>query len=186
MTHACLAQTFFCLTIALTYFTSPRWKRGLPLIRDRHQGLSLSTVCALTTGSVYLQLLLGAWMRHTQSGLAIPDFPLAFGAIIPEFKNYHVAIHFAHRAGAVLVTAAIVWTFVRMLRDHREEALLIRPALVLFGLLFFQLTLGAFTIWTEKSPLITTAHVATGALILGTSFLLTLRTYTIVREAAWR
>ena len=187
MTHALLAQTFFCLTISLAYFTSPKWKHGLPRIRDRRRGLALSKVCGLTTGAVYLQLLLGAWMRHTQSGLAIPDFPLAFGKVIPEFTNYHVAIHYVHRVGATLVTAAILWTFSRLWRSHREDALLIRPASVMLGLLCVQLTLGAFTIWTGKSPLVTTAHVATGALILGASFLLTLRASSmVVREAAWR
>jgi len=54
-------------------------------------------------------------------------------------------------------------------------------------LLCIQLMLGAFTIWTEKSPFITSMHVATGALILGASFLLTLRAFSmIVREKAWQ
>src|SRR5438876_2888299 len=65
MTHACLAQTFFCLTIALALFTSPGWKRGLPLVKERHASLRLPVLCALTTAAVYLQLLLGALMRHT-------------------------------------------------------------------------------------------------------------------------
>lgn len=187
MTHACLAQTFFCLTIALAYFTSPSWKRGLPEIQDSHVGLRLPTLCALTTGAIYVQLLLGAWMRHTQSGLAIPDFPLAFGGLIPEFRDYHVAIHFAHRLGAILVSAAIVWTLTRIWQTNRHDLLLLRPAMVMSGLLCVQLTLGAFTIWTEKAPVIATAHVATGALILGTSFLLTLRAFTMVRrEDAWQ
>jgi heme a synthase len=186
MTHACLAQTFFCMTIAMAYFTSPSWKEGMPLVQDRSQGLRLSTICALTTGAVYVQLLLGAWMRHTQSGLAIPDFPLAFGRLIPEFRDYHVAIHFAHRLGAVLVTAAILYTLTRVWRTNRHDRLLLRPAVIMAGLLCVQLTLGAVTIWTEKSPVIATAHVATGALILGTSFLLTLRAFTMVqREVAW-
>jgi cytochrome c oxidase assembly protein subunit 15 len=136
---------------------------------------------------VYLQLLLGAWMRHTQSGLAIPDFPLAFGKLIPEFTDYHVGIHFAHRMGAMLVTGMIAWTFVRMYSRHQHDRLLFRPALTLVILVFAQLSFGAFTIWTEKSPIITTVHVATGALILGTSFLLTLRAYSlVVREARWQ
>lgn len=187
MTHACLAQTFFCMTIALAYFTSPSWKRGLPHIQEHHSGFPLSKLCLFTTGAVYLQLLLGAWMRHTRSGLAIPDFPLAFGGLIPEFKDYHVAIHFAHRVGAVLVVVMILWTFTRVAGSYREKAILFRPALVMLILVCVQLALGAFTIWTEKSPLITTAHVATGALTLGTSFLLTLRAFgTVVRERAWQ
>ena len=187
MTHACLAQTFFCLTIALAFFTSPSWKQGLPHIQDTDSGLPLSLLCGLTTGAVYVQLLLGAWMRHTQSGLAIPDFPLAFGKVIPEFRDYHVAIHFAHRVGAILVTAMILWTVSRLWRSHREDRLLLLPAAVMLGLLCVQLTLGAFTIWTEKSPIIASAHVATGALILGTSFLLTLRAFAMShREVSWR
>ncbi|HZI50506.1 MAG TPA: COX15/CtaA family protein [Terriglobia bacterium] len=187
MTHACLAQTFFCMTIAMAYFTSPTSKHGSASIRDTHTGLALPTLCLMTTGAVYLQLLLGAWMRHTQSGLAIPDFPMAFGKLIPEFTDYHVGIHFAHRMGAILVTGMIAWTFVRMYSRHQHDRLLFRPALILVILVFAQLSFGAFAIWTEKSPIITTVHVATGALILGTSFLLTLRAYSlVVREARWQ
>jgi len=187
MTHACLAQTFFCMTIAMAYFTSPTWKRGLPSIQESPVGIALSRLCLMTTGTIYLQLLLGAWMRHTQSGLAIPDFPLAFGGLVPEFTDYHVAIHFAHRLGAILVVTMIAWTFTRLYRQHRQERLLFRPAVVLLLLVCAQLTLGAFTIWTEKSPFITSAHVAMGALILGTSFLLTLRAFGMTtRELEWQ
>jgi heme a synthase len=187
MTHACLAQTFFCMTIAMAYFTSPTWKRSLPVIQDNHAGIGLQKLCMLTTGAIYVQLLLGAWMRHTQSGLAIPDFPLAFGRLIPEFKDFHVGIHFAHRMGAVLVVATILWTFARLYKFHREDTMLFRPSVILVLLVSAQVTLGAFTIWTEKSPIITTLHVATGALILGTSFLLTLRAFSmVVRETQWQ
>src|SRR5262245_4997958 len=158
MAHACLAQTFFCLTIAIALFTSPQWKRGLPAVKERHSFPKLPTLCALTTGAIYLQLLAGALMRHTESGLAIPDFPLAFGGIIPPFTSYKIAIHFAHRVGALLVAGMITWTFVRLRRSYVEHDLLRRPATVMFVLLWVQLALGAFTVWTEKSPLITSAH----------------------------
>jgi cytochrome c oxidase assembly protein subunit 15 len=197
MTHACLAQTFFCITIALALFTSPQWKRGLPQVAERHESLRLPILCLFTSAAIYLQLMLGALMRHTRSGLAIPDFPLSLGRIIPPFESQKVVIHFSHRLGAVLVTIMIVWTFVRVWRTYRDQSTLVFPAAFMFGLLWIQLTLGAFTIWTEKSPVITTAHVATGALVLGTSILLTLRAFVMVRkdpaaatyslqEAAWR
>ena len=197
MTHACLAQTFFCMTIALALFTSPGWKRGLPVVHERHDSVRLPVLCVLTAGAVYLQLLLGALMRHTRSGLAIPDFPLAFGGILPPFTSHRIAIHFSHRIGAILVTVMIVWLFARVWQSYRDQTLLLRPAMVMFALLWVQLTLGAFTIWTEKSAIIATAHVATGALVLGTSVLLTIRAFGMVRrrasaiivpirEAAWR
>src|SRR5215813_3459058 len=71
--HACLAQTFFCTVISLAFFTSPGWKRGLPLVKSHAESIPLQTLCALTTAAVYFQLIMGALMRHTNAGLAIPD-----------------------------------------------------------------------------------------------------------------
>ena len=186
--HACLAQTFFCLTISIALFTSPSWKRGLPLIKSHAGSIPLQTLCAATTAFIYVQLILGALMRHTNSGLAIPDFPLAFGRIIPPFTSDKIVIHFAHRAGAAVVAALIVWTFSRIARSYSDSRLLFRPALSMLILLVFQVTLGALTVWTAKAVIPTTAHVATGALVLGTSLLLTLRTFAMVsvRIPVWK
>jgi cytochrome c oxidase assembly protein subunit 15 len=178
--HACLAQTFFCLIIAMAVVTSPGWKRGLPAIKAHTENIPVQTLCAATTAAVYLQLILGALMRHTNAGLAIPDFPLALGHIIPPFNSNKVIIHFAHRAGAVIVTAMIVWTFSRIARSYSDYRLLFRPALAMLVLAGVQLTLGALIVWTAKAVVPTTAHVLTGALVLGTSFLLTLRAYAMV------
>ena len=180
VTHACLAQTFFCLTIAIALFTSPAWKRGLPVIQSHAESVPLQTLCAMTTGVIYLQLILGALMRHTNSGLAIPDFPFAFGRIIPPFTSDKIVIHFAHRAGAVIVVAMILWTFARIARSYSDHRLLFRPALAMLILACTQITLGALTVWTAKAVIPTTAHVATGALVLGTSVLLTLRAFAMV------
>jgi cytochrome c oxidase assembly protein subunit 15 len=174
VSHGALAQTFFCLTICLALFTSKEWQQSPTKIEDLHRP-SLSMLTIATTAAVFLQLLLGAVMRHTKSGLAIPDFPLAFGRLIPPFESSKIAIHFAHRLGALIVSALIVWTVVRIMRHYRDETKLFRPAVFLTGLLLAQLTLGAFTVWTQKDVIITTAHVATGALILGTSLVLALR-----------
>src|SRR5215831_1167493 len=178
--HASLAQTFFFTVIALAFFTSPSWIRGLPLIKSHAESLPLQSLCAMTTAAVYLQLILGALMRHTNAGLAIPDFPLALGHIIPPFTSNKVIIHFAHRVGALIVTAMIVWTFSRISRSYSDHRLLFRPALVMMVLVAIQLILGASTVWTAKAVFPTTVHVLTGALVLGTSFLLTLRAYAMV------
>ena len=178
--HACLAQSFFCTVIALAVFTSPGWKRGLPVVKSQAESISLHTLCAATTAAVFTQLILGALMRHTNAGLAIPDFPLALGHIIPPFSSNKVIIHFAHRVGAVIVTAMIVWTFSRISRSYSDHRLLFRPALAMMVLVAIQLMLGAITVWTAKAVTPTTVHVLTGALVLGTSFLLTLRAYAMV------
>ena len=180
VSHAMLAQTFYCLIISLALFTSPDWKRGLPQIGETPGKPGLRWLCAITTASVYLQLFLGALMRHTQSGLAIPDFPLAFGRIIPPFDSSNIAIHFAHRVGALLVTTMIAWTLIRILSSYRRHSRLFRPIMIMAGLLIVQLTLGALTIWSSKAVMFTTFHVANGAVILGVSVFLTLRAFAMV------
>lgn len=169
--HACLAQAFLCLTVALAVITGPEWTPATRPPAD--PGYARLTVAAAAT--VYCQLILGAVMRHTGAGLAIPDFPLAFGRVVPPFTSAGIVIHFLHRLGALAVTTMVVWTAARTLRTHGRERTLVRPVLLALGLVATQLTLGALTIWTQKAVLPTTAHVATGAAILGTTVVLALR-----------
>jgi cytochrome c oxidase assembly protein subunit 15 len=169
--HAGLAQIFFCLTLTLAVVTSPRWKNAVSLVNDP----MLRRVAGLTTLLIYTQILLGATMRHTNAGLAIPDFPWAFGHVIPPAWNARIAIHFAHRAGALIVTLAVLATTSHVFYHHRRRAELVRPAFLLLVFLSMQVTLGAFVIWSAKDPVINTAHVVNGALVLGTSLVLTLR-----------
>jgi cytochrome c oxidase assembly protein subunit 15 len=171
--HAGLAQIFFCLTLTLAVVTSPRWKNALSPADDP----MLRRIAVTTTVLVYSQILLGATMRHTQAGLAIPDFPWAFGRVIPPVWNAGVAIHFAHRLGALVVTLSILATAGHVLYHHAHHRELARPALLLVFLVAMQVTLGAFVIWSAKDPVVNTAHVVNGALVLGTSLVLTLRSF---------
>lgn len=171
--HAGLAQLFFCLTLSIAVFTSRGWRHPSAPVDD---GM-LRRVAVVTTGLVYVQILLGATMRHTEAGMAIPDFPWAFGHLVPPFWNAGIAIHFAHRVGAVLVLAGIVATAGHVFYHHRHRAELTRPALLLTVLVLVQGTLGAFVVLSGLQPIINTAHVVNGALVLGTSVVLTLRTF---------
>lgn len=169
--HACLAQAFLCITVALGVITHPEWTPATTAPADPGFG----TLTLATAATVYGQLILGAIMRHTGAGLAIPDFPLAFGRLVPPFDSPAIAIHFLHRMGALAVTSMVVWSALRTFRTHGRERALTRPAFVALGLVATQITLGALTIWTQKAVLPTTAHVACGAAILGTTVLLALR-----------
>ena len=84
--------------------------------------------------------------------------------MIPPVWNAKVAIHFAHRVGALVVTLAIAGDRpATCCYHHPQRRELVRPALLLLGLVFVQITLGAFVIWSGKNPLINTAHVVNGA-----------------------
>jgi len=176
VSHACLAQAFLCLTVAVAAMTGGAWDRPASA-REELSVIPLRALAAATTAAVYGQLLLGAVVRHTKAGLAIPDFPLAFGRVIPPLNDAAVQIHFAHRVGALLVALLVAWTAARVLRAHRDEPRLTRPAIALLALLGAQLVLGALTIWTGRAVIPTTAHVLGGASVLAAGFLLTLRAY---------
>jgi heme a synthase len=174
--HAATAQAFFCLTVALAIFTSPRFI-GAESRREPRARVSLGTLCAITTGVIYIQILLGAVMRHLGAGLAIPDFPTSFGRLVPPVWNTSIAVNFAHRCGAVVVTCFVLWTVIRVLGGHRDETWLVRPARGLVALLAVQLLLGALTVWSGRAVLPTTAHVTVGAAVLATSLALTIRAW---------
>jgi len=173
--HAGLAQLFFCMTVTMAVVTSPRWRNTVDPVDDP----TLRKLAAATTALIYLQIILGATMRHNGAGLAIPDFPLAFGKVIPPVWNAQVGIHFAHRVGALCVSIAILATAGHVFYHHGRRFELSRPAFFLVLLLLVQVTLGAYVIWSGKNPLINTTHVVNGALVLGTSLMLTLRSYRI-------
>src|SRR5262249_55966557 len=130
ISHAALAQLVFCLTVSIAVFTSRGWMRGyvdgtaVPTPDDR----TLRAVAVATTAMVYVQILMGATMRHTDAGLAIPDFPLAFGHLIPTHWDARIAIHFAHRVGALLVTLLVLATTGHVFYHHRRRPELWRPA----------------------------------------------------------
>ncbi len=173
--HACLAQAFFCVIVVLALATARDFMTRVPEPLAGDGAPPLRAIGAAATGLVYGQLILGAVMRHTGAGLAIPDVPLAFGRIIPPLTSFEIAVHFAHRIGALVVAAAIVALAWRVLRRHRARPDLVRPALLAVALVAVQIALGVTAVATRLAVLPTTAHVAVGALILASCLVLTLR-----------
>ena len=127
--------------------------------------------CAL----LFIQLGIAAVMRHSFAGLAIPTFPYSTpdGGLLPETWDFRIAIHFAHRAMAVVLAAALTWFAYKLWTDPKTSAGWRIGALTLLGLLTIQIILGAQIIWTHRSAATTTGHVAVGALTLAVTFWLT-------------
>ena len=182
--HAGLAEIFFSLTVAIALFTSPAWIHGYshresrPISTDGDDvDARLRRAATLTTVLIYSQILIGATMRHTGAGLAIPDFPLMFGGLVPDHWDPKIAVHFAHRTGALVVTLAILTTGALVWSRERRRSELVRPAALLIALVAVQITLGALTVLTGRDPWINSFHVVCGAMVLTTSLVLTLRTW---------
>jgi cytochrome c oxidase assembly protein subunit 15 len=119
----------------------------------------------VASAAVYVQIMLGAVMRHTGAGLAIPDFPTFFGSWFPSLSDLArpgVPIHLAHRLGAIVVVLVVTRAALALAGNPR-------PFLATLGsfwasLVFLQAFLGASSIWSAKAVPLTVAHLAVGAL----------------------
>jgi len=175
--HATLAQLFFCTTVSLAVFTSRSWLANRPLLDDR-AGLPLRYICTAATATIFLQLIIGATLRHS----ATWDKPLPTDLLL------------THVGGAVAVTLLLGSAALLVLRRYRDEPFLTKPATVALALLVVQLFLGLAAYITrtaspnDPQPLnpmvgVTVAHVACGALVFATTIVLTLRVFRVLRPA---
>ncbi len=189
--HACVAQAFFCLTALAAIVTSKWWHESQFGKADRPAARGLIVACAFAVIAIYGQLMVGAMMRHYGAGLAVPDFPTAYGKMIPATDAASMArinqqrawalnlpsvtadqiwLHMGHRLGALIVSLAILTVAGVVLTRYRDRKILLAPAIALLALLATQITLGAYTVWLRKPADLASLHVAVGALILVTAF----------------
>lgn len=161
--HACLAQLFFCLTLSLAVFTGRRWNLPDPPVEERHSP-SFRQLAAATSGFLLVQLALGAALRHKALD------------VIP------------HLVGAGVVSFMVGWVVLRAMTSLPEQKPLQRLAVWMGILLIVQVALGGISYFTRLEqnaaagldPVMvwtTTIHVAVGALLLGTSWVLTLHSF---------
>lgn len=178
--HATLAQLFFCTTVSLAVFTSRSWIEARPLNEEKGT-VPLRYLCTAALVTIFLQLILGATLRHS----ATWDQHLPTELIL------------AHIGGALAVTVALGVAAVTVLRRHGDEPFLTRPAIAALLLIVLQLSLGIGAYLTrlaspnDPQPLnpmitITVAHVACGALVFVTTIVLTLRTFRVLPASTER
>jgi heme a synthase len=179
--HACLAQAFFGLLVFIALVTSRVWLNANAVDESKPR----PAIAFLTTALIYIQLALGATLRHQHRDLSITDFPTAYGQWLPEtspaaIDKINVArnavgmsdvsaaqiwLQMAHRFGALLVAIGVLAFFIAAHRGN-DRALRKLSAAWLF-IVATQISLGAWTIWSNKAADVATAHVAVGAITFG-------------------
>lgn len=192
--HGMLAQTFFCLVSSIALFTSQWWRENGYADRNdspTNRKSRIQILVIVTTVAVFLQLALGAIMRHTGSGLAVPDFPLAYSQLFPTLSDesiaqynqelisygikwhgdksvavYQIVIHLLHRFWAYIVVGIVAFTGYKLMKTEFLPSVLKRNGTILIAAVLIQFILGMLTVLTRKEVLITTAHVAIGAFTL--------------------
>jgi heme a synthase len=164
--HATLAQTFFALTVSLALFTRTDWRWDEPKVPDITSP-SLRGLAIFTTAVVFVQVIMGAAFRHNEFGI------------------------FPHFLGGIIVTISVLWLFETVFNKYSEVQGLKIPAVMLVEVVVLQFFLGiiAYSMKLDAAgapqPLpgvviITTTHVAVGALVVASSLFMTFQVFKYV------
>lgn len=162
VSHACLAQVFFCLMLAMSILTSPWWNPEL--VQDQNEDRGLSTGSRIMMGMLLVQLFLGAMVRMHRPDLSVPLIVL-------------------HVVWALAVVVAGSWLGVTLLTSASGRISSRLLGLGLIGLVIPQLFLGFAAYLARQYALratapslarilFPTAHHFTGAMILGLSLVI--------------
>jgi heme a synthase len=182
--HGCLAQGFFCLVATIALATSRFWRRIEPAANQKEiRALRFWTV--VVTAMLFVQLALGASMRHSHTGLSIPDFPTVYGGFLPPLDAASIArinearattgsdlpitsglvlLQYVHRVWAVMIVLGLTSVATAIFRNRQVPGPARSGAGAWLALVLAQFLLGAWTIWSNKAADIATAHVFVGAL----------------------
>jgi cytochrome c oxidase assembly protein subunit 15 len=204
--HGVIAQTFFVLMCAIVLFTSRFWKilgrdalPRVPNLSDEAAQQRSPTVprglrshVLFVTILIFLQLIIGATMRHQHAGLSISDFPLAHGKIWPDtspdaiarynqerieatnvnpITAFQVILQMVHRIVALIIFVGVATAVGLSVKRLGKKDSLTKLAILWLALIILQIALGIATIWTNKAADVATAHVLVGALSLVTGAL---------------
>lgn len=163
--HATVAQTFFCIAVAIALFTGRKWVEEQPRVEVDSRRPSLAALTWLSIFALYVQLILGGMFRH------------------------HGMSWWPHVLNAVTVSFVLSWTAVRALSVYSYVEAVRRPAIIMLSLLITQLCLGFAAFMTRMAwgrdavqpelPMVvsTVAHVAVGALLLATTVVLAIQVW---------
>jgi cytochrome c oxidase assembly protein subunit 15 len=201
--HACVAQAFLALIVVIALVTTKSWKSLGPINVNQKKLAAIRALAVAITVAIYIQLALGATMRHQHRDLSILDFPTANGAWIPntsaaalarinawrdargfsDVDAFQIWLQMAHRFMALLIAIGVIAFCSRVWKEARQPPTLRRLSLWWVAFLFVQLTLGAWTIWSNKAADVATAHVAVGAIMLSFGVSISAVCWRLARES---
>jgi cytochrome c oxidase assembly protein subunit 15 len=159
--HFANALLIFSLVFYMAFFDG---KKNSPLFSVSGYGGLFFLLAVL----VFMQAVLGAYVRHSDAGLACPDFPKCLGFWVPPELSGTVLTHFSHRALAYVILAVVLLLYIfsymhSALEKNRSKIL------ILLCLVIIQIVLGVGVIHSKLHFSTTAFHLGTALLILSVS-----------------
>jgi len=164
--HACVAQLFFATLVAMTLFTTKTWRERRGVLTGSSATTKLRRMSLAATGLIYVQIVLGALLRHPGRGV-----DAAFAGV--------------HITGAFVVVGLVIALYVLIQKHFSANAILRRAGNALMGAVGLQFALGlaAYVLMLYEAPeglrssmqvVLTVAHLVVGALLFAASVITSL------------
>lgn len=167
--HLATSMIFLCLVAGIAFACFPQRS---PVSGEALRGLKSWLIPALVL--VYLQIVLGALVRHTGAGLACLDIPLCRGSLWPEGAPPILQVHMLHRLAGAVVGVVVLATSWRAYRASSGFPALRLLSLAAPALVLLQIGLGLWSVHSALGLFPVTAHLGVGALLLVVFFLMNL------------
>ncbi|MBK23630.1 MAG: protoheme IX farnesyltransferase [Halobacteriovorax sp.] len=199
--HLALSMIFFCLIIYFYHYWTWKVLKEEPIVLtdETKENWTASFKQLWFAGGilVYLQIVLGAFMRHSGAGVACGlGMKNSLMCFDNETWSHHLwpislpaEVHMTHRWMALLLTivsiSLMVMSFKRLskieLKGESKKFLGLWSGLF-FAAIIFQATLGILTVGMNLAVTPTTLHLGGGALCLAIAWKMFLNLWTIERD----
>lgn len=178
--------------ILLALLTALAQRESPPITVDR-RARALHPLAAMALLALAVQIALGGWVSTNYAVLACPDFPLCQGQLFPEMDfrqgfsiwrplgmtaegspiNFQalVAVHWVHRAFAIVVALLLIALALRAWRQQGLAA----PARWVVGLLALQILTGLSNVVLQWPLVAAVAHSGGAALLVAVLVTINLR-----------
>ena len=164
--HLGLAELYVGTLLTLTVVAfAPELARAL----GRPVGGHLTRLGRLALGAalaVFALTMTGSYLAVSGDSLACSDWPLCNGRLIPSGWTA-VDIHLVHQLVAAAATLLVVAVGVLVRRIRSDSQLIIALATATSVLMVVQIFVGAVSVWANRDPLVSVAHLSVAVVILG-------------------
>ena len=182
--HLALAFLFLALVTVMLVQTGPGAGAGSAGRGTGSTGAGAGGGIARRAGKwaaamIFAQSVVGALVRHTDSGMACPDVPLCLGRVIPPLVHPMVQLHFLHRVLGLAVAVVVLrgsWLVLTRTRDAVQRRLAAGLAVGVVA----QIVLGFASVAFRLEPPYVSSHTLLAAILLTLAVAMTARERTPV------
>ncbi len=135
----------------------------------------LALAAASVTVLAWILMVIGGYVRVSESGLGCPDWPACHGQAVTTTGGHHALVEQAHRWVASVLVVAVVAIAIVIFRRFRRERDLVVAAAAALGILALQVVLGGVTVLLKNVSWTVVAHYGAASVLVASLALLAVR-----------